>query len=111
MTDYSPGVNWAVSAIDVAQWAVERFQASSTMTREGWDRLDPLQFGVAAPWDPVEISQSDFLSGRQPWRSSSLLSAIKLGFESTLMVQSSYLLAGLLPSLQIRMVLLAVHAF
>ena len=60
-TDYSPGVNRVVSAIDIARRAVERFQASSVVTREAWERLDPLHFGVAAPWDPVDPLPLRFL--------------------------------------------------
>ena len=29
--------------------------------REGWEHLDPLQFGVAAPWDSVEPLPVRFL--------------------------------------------------
>ena len=53
LTDYSPGVNRVVSAIDVARRVVERFQASSATTREGWEHLDRFQLGTSAPWDPV----------------------------------------------------------
>ena len=60
-TDYSPGVNRVVSAIDVARRAVDRFLASSAVTREGWVHLDPLQFGVAAPWDPMDPLPVRFL--------------------------------------------------
>ena len=54
MIDYFPGVNLVVLAIGVAWRVVEQLQASSIVTREGWERLDPLQFGVDAPWDPVD---------------------------------------------------------
>ena len=61
-TDYSPGVNRVVSAIDVARRAVERFQAWNTATREGWEHLDRLQLGPAAPWDPISPLPVRFLA-------------------------------------------------
>ena len=60
-TDYSPGVNRVVSAIDVTQRAIERFQALSEETREGWEHLDRLHFGAAAPWDLVDPLPVRFL--------------------------------------------------
>ena len=61
MTDYSPGVNRVVSAIDVAWRAVERSQALSAETREGWEHLDHLQLGTATPWNPAVPLPVQFL--------------------------------------------------
>ena len=60
-TDYSPGVHRVVSVIDVARQVVDRFLGSSAVTREGWVHLNPLQFGVAAPWDPMDPLPVRFL--------------------------------------------------
>ena len=60
-TDFSPGVNRVISAIDVTRRAVERFQASSDAMRIGWEHLDTLQFGVSTPWDPADPLTFRFL--------------------------------------------------
>ena len=61
MTDYSLGVDPVVSAIDVTRCAIERFQASSAETREGWEHLDRLRFGAIAPCDLVDPLPVQFL--------------------------------------------------
>ena len=61
-TDYSPGVNRVVSAIDVTRRAIERFQASSAGRREAWEHLDRLHIRAAAPWDIVDPLPVRFLA-------------------------------------------------